>query len=185
MHAKIQKKALAILSAGHLVTDVNQGALPALLPFFKEALNLTYTTAGVIVLSANLTSSIVQPLFGYLSDRRLIGWFLPLAPLLACLGLSLTGLVPGYFPLILCVILSGFGVASFHPEGFKTAYFFTGDKRATGMAIFAVGGNLGIALGPILALTLVPFRLSPSHNCAVTAPGISVQLGHVLYHPRP
>jgi FSR family fosmidomycin resistance protein-like MFS transporter len=51
--------------------------------------------------------------------------------------------------------LSGIGVASFHPEGFKTAYFFTGDKKATGMSIFAVGGNLGIAIGPILALTLV------------------------------
>jgi FSR family fosmidomycin resistance protein-like MFS transporter len=54
-------------------------------------------------------------------------------------------------------MLSGIGVASFHPEGFKTAYFFTGDKRATGMSIFAVGGNLGIAIGPILALTLVTY----------------------------
>jgi FSR family fosmidomycin resistance protein-like MFS transporter len=48
---KINKKALAILSAGHLVTDVNQGALPALLPFFKEVLGLSYTTAGIILLS--------------------------------------------------------------------------------------------------------------------------------------
>jgi FSR family fosmidomycin resistance protein-like MFS transporter len=53
--------------------------------------------------------------------------------------------------------LSGFGVASFHPEGFKTAYFFTGDKKATGMSLFAVGGNLGIAVGPVLALTLVTY----------------------------
>jgi FSR family fosmidomycin resistance protein-like MFS transporter len=52
-------------------------------------------------------------------------------------------------------MLTGFGVASFHPEGFKTAYFFTGDKKATGMSIFAVGGSLGMAVGPILALTLV------------------------------
>jgi FSR family fosmidomycin resistance protein-like MFS transporter len=57
--------------------------------------------------------------------------------------------------LVLCVILSGSGIAGFHPDGFKTAHFFTGDKKATGMSIFAVGGNLGIAIGPILALTLV------------------------------
>jgi FSR family fosmidomycin resistance protein-like MFS transporter len=88
---KANKKALAILSAGHLITDVNQGALPALLPFFKEAMNLSYTVSGVIVLSSNLTSSIIQPFFGHLSDRRPIGWFLPLAPLIACLGLSATG----------------------------------------------------------------------------------------------
>ena len=84
---KMNKSALAILSAGHLVTDINQGALPALLPFFKVAFNLSYTTAGIILLASNPTSSIIQPAFGYLSDRRPIGWLLPLAPLLACLGM--------------------------------------------------------------------------------------------------
>jgi len=152
---KANKKALAILSAGHLVTDINQGALPALLPFFKEALNLSYTMSGVILLSANLTSSIIQPAFGHLSDRRPQGWLLPLAPFIACLGLSITGFISSYSLLLICVVVIGIGTASFHPEGFKTAYFFTGDKKATGMSIFAVGGNLGIAIGPILALTLV------------------------------
>ena len=144
---KLNKKALVILSVAHLVTDVNQGALPALLPFFKEAMNLSYTMSGIILLSTSLTSSIIQPVFGHLSDRRPLGWFLPLAPLIACTGLSFTGLVSNYPLLLVCVIVSGIGIASFHPEGFKTAYFFTGDKKATGMAIFAVGGNFGIAIG--------------------------------------
>jgi FSR family fosmidomycin resistance protein-like MFS transporter len=152
---KLNKKALAMLSVAHLVTDVNQGALPALLPFFKEAFSLSYTMSGVILLATSLTSSIIQPVFGHLSDRRPLGWFLPLAPLIACLGLSLTGLVSNYPLLLLCVMVSGIGIASFHPEGFKTAYYFTGDKKATGMSIFAVGGNFGIAIGPILALTIV------------------------------
>ena len=152
---KLNKKALAILSAAHFVTDINQGALPALLPFFKETLNLSYTMAGTVLLSANITSSIIQPAFGHLSDRRPIGWFLPLSPFIACLGLSLTGLISNYSLLLICVMVSGIGIASFHPEGFKTAYYFTGDKKATGMSIFAVGGNFGIAVGPILALTLV------------------------------
>ncbi len=152
---KLNRKALAILSAAHLVTDVNQGALPVLLPIFKEALNLSYTMSGVILLSANLTSSIIQPAFGHLSDRRPMGWFLPLTPLIACIGLSLTGLVSNYPLLLVSVMITGIGVASFHPEGFKTAYFFTGEKKATGMSIFAVGGNFGIAIGPTLALALV------------------------------
>ncbi len=152
---KLNKKALAVLSAAHLVTDINQGALPVLLPIFKEALNLSYTMSGVILLSANLTSSIIQPAFGHLSDRRPFGWFLPLAPLIACLGLSLTGFVSNYPLLLICVMITGIGIASFHPEGFKTAYYFTGDKKTTGMSIFAVGGNLGIAIGPALALALI------------------------------
>jgi FSR family fosmidomycin resistance protein-like MFS transporter len=170
---KMDKKALALLSAGHFVTDVNQGALPALLPFFKEALNLSYTMSGTILLAANITSSIVQPAFGHLSDKRPIGWFLPFAPLTACLGLSLTGFISNYSLMILCVILSGFGIASFHPEGFKTAYFFTGDKKATGMSIFAVGGNLGIALGPIAALFLVT-HFGINGTLGMILPGICI-----------
>jgi MFS transporter, FSR family, fosmidomycin resistance protein len=154
---KINKKALAILSVGHFITDINQGALPALLPYFKQFLNLSYTLSGVILLSANLTSSIIQPAFGHLSDRKPMGWFLPLTPFIACLGMALAGFAPNYSLLLLCVMMSGVGVASFHPEGFKTAYFFTGDKKATGMSLFAVGGNLGIALGPITALALVNY----------------------------
>lgn len=152
---KMNKKALAILSAGHFVTDLNQGALPALLPFFKEAFHLSYTMAGAILLFSNLTSSIIQPILGYLSDKRPLGWLLPLSPFIACLGISITGFAPQYLLLLIYVIVSGIGIASFHPEGFKTAHFFTGEKKATGMSIFAVGGNLGIALGPVWALILV------------------------------
>ena len=172
---KINKKALTILSTGHLITDVNQGALPALLPYFKEALNLSYTMSGIILLSANITSSIIQPVLGHLSDKRPRGWFLPLAPLVACLGLSFTGFISNYSLLLLCVILSGIGIASFHPEGFKTAYFFTGDKKATGMSIFAVGGNLGIAVGPILALTLVT-SFGMKGTLAMIIPGILIAI---------
>ena len=172
---KTNKKALAILSAGHLVTDINQGALPALLSYFKEALNLSYTTSGVILLSANLTSSIIQPVFGHLSDRRPSKWFLPFSPLIACLGMSITGLISSYSLLLICVIVSGIGIASFHPDGFKTAYFFTGEKKATGMSIFAVGGNLGIAVGPILALILVT-SLGLKGTLSLIAPGILITI---------
>jgi MFS transporter, FSR family, fosmidomycin resistance protein len=168
----LNKKALAILSAGHLVTDINQGALPALLPFFKEAFSLSYTTAGIILLFGNLTSSVIQPAFGYLSDRRPFGWLLPLGPFIACFGLSATGLVPNLPLLILCVMVSGFGIASFHPEGFKTAHYFTGDKKATGMSIFAVGGNLGLAIGPIFALTLVTSSFRLKGTLGMIVPGV-------------
>jgi len=178
---KLNKKALAILSAGHLVTDINQGALPALLPFFKEAMNLSYTMSGVIVLSSNLTSSIIQPAFGHLSDRKPIGWFLPLAPFIACLGISVTGFVSHYSLLLLCVILTGIGIAIFHPEGFKTAYYFTGDKKVTGMSIFAVGGNLGIALGPMVAITLVTF-FGLKGTMGLIVPGIFIAIILLIFN---
>jgi FSR family fosmidomycin resistance protein-like MFS transporter len=60
------------------------------------------------------------------------------------------------------VVISGFGIASFHPEGYKTAHFFTGEKRVTGMAIFSVGGNLGFAFGPIISIYIIKYIGFPS-----------------------
>jgi FSR family fosmidomycin resistance protein-like MFS transporter len=179
---KMNMKVLTMLSAGHLVADMNQGALPALLPLFKEALNLSYTMAGTILLFANLTSSIIQPAFGHLSDRRPIGWFLPFTPLIASLGISITGLAANYSFIVLCVIVTGIGIAAFHPEGFKTAYFFTGDKKATGISIFAVGGSLGIAVGPMWALTLVTF-FGLNGTLGMVVPGILIAI--VLFFNMP
>ena len=169
---KINKKALALLSTAHFVTDLNQGALPALLPFFKEALNLSYTMAGTILLSANLTSSIIQPVFGHLSDGDQSDGSSLWPPSSPAWAFRL-GFISNYFLLLTCVIVSGIGIAIFHPEGFKTAYFFTGDKKATGMSIFAVGGNFGIALGPILGLTLVT-SLGLQGTLGMIVPGILI-----------
>jgi len=154
---KMNKKALSLLSLGHMVTDISQGALPVLLPFIKEALQISYTQSGLILLFANFTSSIIQPAFGHLSDRYSQGWFLPGGIFLSCIALSLTGFARSYEMLLLLVALSGMGVAIFHPEGYRTAHFFTGQKKATGMAIFSVGGNLGFSLGPIMVTYLVTY----------------------------
>jgi MFS transporter, FSR family, fosmidomycin resistance protein len=152
---KTNTKALIILSSAHLVTDIAQGSLPVLLPFFKEALHLSYTSAGVILLVNQLTSSFIQPAFGYLSDRRPMGWFLPLTPFIAGFGVAMAGLMNSYLILLLCIFFSGIGVSSFHPEAFKTAHFFLGEKKTTGFSFVMVGGNGGIALGPIYAIALV------------------------------
>jgi FSR family fosmidomycin resistance protein-like MFS transporter len=172
-------KILILLSLGHLVTDITQGALPALLPFLKEALGLSYTAAGLVLLVSNLTSSIIQPLFGLISDRRPKPVLIPLGILMAAVGLSLSGLSPNYLTLLGLVVLCGLGVAAFHPEGFKTAHFFIGGKKATGMSLFAVGGNLGFALGPFTLTWLVTI-FSLKGTLAYLIPGL-LMVATVVY----
>jgi FSR family fosmidomycin resistance protein-like MFS transporter len=150
-------KILLVLSFGHLVTDIYQGALPAILPFLKTKLSLSYTMAGVLLMAANFTSSIVQPLFGHLSDKKEKALLLPLGCLAAGVGFSLTSLPDTYGVLLLLVLVSGLGVAAYHPEGYKTASFFTGQNSATGMSVFSVGGNLGMALGPLISLAVIAY----------------------------
>jgi len=148
---------LLVLSFGHLATDMYQSALPAILPVLKAKLVLSYTMAGIMLLASNVTSSVIQPLFGYLSDKKEKAFLLPAGCLSAGLALSLLFIPNHYGPVLLLVIFSGLGVAAYHPEGFKTARFFTGEKMATGMAVFSVGGNAGMALGPLAATFVITY----------------------------
>jgi len=154
---KMSPKILVLLSIGHMMADINQGAIPALLPFLKESMGLSYTMAGVILLVSNFASSITQPLFGVIADKRSQGWLIPVGIFLASISFSLTGIAPGYITLLILVFFSGMGVAAFHPEGFRMAHYFTGKKQATGMSIFSVGGNFGFALGPMILAYVITF----------------------------
>ncbi len=87
---------IGVLSVGHLVTDVNQGALPAMLPFFIAAYDLSYAAAAGIVFAANMTSSIIQPLFGHAADRFSKPWLLSAGLMLAGMGLALSGIFQSY-----------------------------------------------------------------------------------------
>ncbi|MEK7364076.1 MAG: MFS transporter, partial [candidate division NC10 bacterium] len=93
---KPDMRLLGLLALGHFVVDTNQGSLPALLPFLRTALDLSYAATGAIVLMANVTSSLTQPLFGYLADQTARRWLLPLSVFLSSLGFALTGLAPSY-----------------------------------------------------------------------------------------
>ncbi|MCL4425051.1 MAG: MFS transporter [Firmicutes bacterium] len=162
---------LLLLSFAHAITDINQGSVPALLPFIKEMYQLSYAAAGSILLVANLTSSIIQPLFGYLSDRSTTLWILPFGVFLSAGGVTALGLVPSLPLIYLAVALTGLGVASYHPGAARVAYFASGARRATGTALFSVGGNIGFALGPLLT-TMAVDRLG-RHGIALSMlPGL-------------
>ena len=169
------------LSAGHLFTDVNQGAVAALIPFLASGKGISLAAAGALVLAATASSSIVQPLFGIFSDRKPMPILMPLGLLLAGLGISLVGVAPSYPALLLCVVLSGLGVAAFHPEAARYANYVSGSRRARGMSFFSVGGNAGFALGPALATPLVIlFGLPGTLFLALPAALVAALLLHEL-----
>ena len=150
-HAKL----IGLLALGHFAVDLTQGSLPAVLPFLKSAHGLSYAEVATIVLATNLTASLLQPLFGYLADQTMRRWILPTSVVVAGAGMALTGLAPGYTSLVLLVVVMGLGVAAWHPEGHRTATGVAGDRKATALSYFSLGGNVGIALGPLVATFLV------------------------------
>src|SRR6059036_2037988 len=148
-------KLIALLALGHLVIDLNQGSIPAVLPFLRNAHGLSYAEAATIVLDGNLTSSLIQPLFGYLSDQIARRWILPTSVFLSGVGLALMGVAPGYLTVLGLVLVMGMGVAAWHPEGYKTATGVAGARKATALSWFSLGGNVGLALGPPVITSLV------------------------------
>src|SRR5215218_821252 len=173
---------MAALSAGHLFTDVNQGAVAALIPFLVAERGLSLAAAGSLVLAATLSSSIVQPLFGHFSDRRSLAALMALGVTLGGWGIALVGIAPSYPLILLCVVLSGLGVAAFHPESARFANYISGSRRARGMSFFSVGGNAGFALGPVISTPLVlVFGLPGTLFLALPA----LLMGLVLFYELP
>ena len=146
---------LLFLSFAHLCTDLVHGALPALLPFLKERFDLSYAAAGALLMAAHLTSSVIQPLFGYVTDRRPFPILLPLGCAISGVGIALVPFSPSFGWLVAFIMFMGLGTAAFHPEGFKATACIASERRATGMSFFSMGGNLGFAIGSPAAIFLV------------------------------
>lgn len=166
---------MAALSTGHLGTDLAQGSLPALLPFLAERFDLSYTLVGALVLAATFSSSLIQPAFGLWSDARGALWLLPAGVALAGLGMAFASVAPSYALVMLGVLVSGLGVAAYHPEGSKFASYVSGNRRASGMSFFSVGGNVGFALGPLVAsFFVITLGLGLDGGALLAVPGLVV-----------
>ncbi len=155
MREQIDARAMTALSSGHLAVDFAGGALPALIPFLSDKYDLSYTLAAVLVLASALSGSIVQPLFGLWSDRRGTIWLLPAGVAIGGIGMALAAAAPAYWVVVLFVVVSGLGTAAYHPEGSKFAAYASGRRRASGMSLFSIGGNLGYGLGALATTPLV------------------------------
>ena len=172
---KGDKLANYLTMVGHICSDINQGALSAVLPFLVVGAGYSYLQATMLVFAANIASAVIQPLFGWLGDKRPSPWFMALGIFLAGLGMAGIGYMPDYWLVVASAMVSGIGVAMFHPEGGRLANLAAGERKGNGMSIFAVGGNIGFFVGPILAASfLTAFGLHgtfvfviPAAACAI------------------
>ncbi|MEV6047792.1 MFS transporter [Streptomyces xanthochromogenes] len=143
-----------LLAVGHSCVDVYQGTVAALVPFFVAERAYSYAAASGIVLAASLLSSIVQPLFGALTDRWAMPWLLPVSTAVAGAGIALSAWGGSYVTTLAMVAVSGVGVAAYHPESARVARLASAGSH-TAMGWFSLGGNLGFATAPLLVAGVV------------------------------
>lgn len=174
---------LLSLAAGHFVVDMVVGALPALLPLFVREYRLSDLAASMILGASLLASSAIQPVFGVVADRRAAPWLLYGGVGLGATAMAFTGLLGTYAAILGMVVVSGLGIAGYHPEAARVANRLSGGRPASGLAWFMVGGNAGFAAGPLVAAAAIPF-LGLRSTLVFIVPGLAVAAWLVVQRSR-
>src|SRR5215470_5756677 len=142
---------LLSISFCHLLNDTVQSLIPAVYPLLKDALRLNLGQVGVIALTSQFTSSILQPLVGIYTDKRPQPYSLAAGMGITLLGLVFFAVAPTYGAVLAAAALVGIGSAIFHPESSRVARLASGGQHGMAQSLFQVGGNAGTSLGPLLA----------------------------------
>jgi FSR family fosmidomycin resistance protein-like MFS transporter len=146
---------LLALSGAHLLNDLISSMIPAMYPLIKEAYRLDFTQVGLITLAFQVTSSLLQPVIGFVTDHKpwpyaMVGGMA--ATLSGLLGLAFAG---NYATVLVSAALVGFGSAVFHPEATRMARHAAAGQHGFAQGVFQIGGHAGYAAGPLLAAMIV------------------------------
>jgi len=173
---------LVLFCIGHFLVDLYSGALGALQPLLQDRFGLNFTQAGILGGVLVCSSSVMQPVYGMLSDRWRSRMFTALAPAFAGIFISSLGWAPGYVGLLAMVWMGGVGIASFHPQAAANATAGIERNRSGAMAIFICSGTVGLACGPIFFSTLGSHRLALNAWGAI--PGLLTSLLLLTWMPQ-
>ena len=149
------RRTLFLLSAGHFMNDAYPGYLAPLLPLLIQKLGFSLTLAGALVSIQAIATSLMQPLFGWISDHLRRPILVIAGPLLTALFFSMIGLTTSWLQTAGVIVLGGLGTAAFHPQAASLAGRVSGQHKGLGMSIFVTAGSAGHALGPIFILSVV------------------------------
>lgn len=156
MRPLLKNVTLWSLTLGHFSVDMWTGAMPIVVGLFlKDSLGLSLAQIGFLLAAYKMTSSLTQPIFGYLSDRYGGRWFAVGGVLWIALFQGILGYMPTFATAVAVALLAGFGSAAFHPQGASGANIAAGKNKTSGVAMFMLGGNIGMAVGPILAALIM------------------------------
>ncbi|MGH8153816.1 MAG: MFS transporter [Rhodanobacteraceae bacterium] len=146
---------LAGVSSAHLLNDMMQSLIVTIYPLLQGQFHLSFIQIGAITLTFQLTASLLQPLIGMVTDKYPLPYATPVGMCFTLSGLLVLSIAPSYGILLIAVALIGCGSSVFHPQSSQTARTASGGRYGRAQSLFQIGGNLGQALGPILAAAVV------------------------------
>jgi len=146
---------IASLSTAFLVDSGEEQALPLLWPHMYAVLGATVGQLGTILGANRLMTTLMYPLWGYLSDRysrkMILVWFTGFWGLWT-LGISF---VENYPQLLTLRVISGIGLGAFAPAAFSLiGDLFDNQSRGRATGIMRSVGLVGVILTVILLPSL-------------------------------
>jgi FSR family fosmidomycin resistance protein-like MFS transporter len=146
------------LSFSHFLNDTMQSLIPSVYPILKANYALDFAQIGLITLAFQFTTSLLQPVVGIFTDRKPQPYSLAIGMFFTFAGLIMLSVASHFAFILLAAATVGFGSAVFHPESSRIARLASGGRYGFAQSVFQVGGNLGTAVGPLLAAAIiVPF----------------------------
>lgn len=149
---------LFAICLAHFINDLLQIVLISNFPEFKENYALSYAQIGVITLTFQITSSILQPFVGNYTDKHPQPFSFLIGMIFTLIGIVSLSFADSYSSILISAVLIGLGSSVFHPEASKLSYYASGGRRGLAQSIFQIGGNTGTAVGPLLVTAIVLSR---------------------------
>ncbi len=146
---------LGAISVSHLLNDMLQSLILAIYPILQGEFSLSFMQIGMITLTFQLSSSLLQPVVGYWTDKHPMPWSLPIGMCFTLCGLVMLALAGSFGSVLIAAALVGTGSSVFHPESSRVARMASGGRHGLAQSIFQVGGNFGSSLGPLLAAIVI------------------------------
>lgn len=169
---------LVAISAGHFMNDFYVGIIPPLLFLFKESLSLSLTQQGFIAFMFTASGTWIQPVIGYMVDRRDRTWLLTVALVWISVWVCISGFITNYYLLLLALVLGGVSSALFHPLGSAIAIALANRRAGTSLSIFMTVG--GFAIGVSAVAALIPIKYGLDKLVFLIIPGLLVSLSMYL-----
>ncbi|MFC2159921.1 MFS transporter [Actinomycetota bacterium] len=178
----MQIRKILLTSGSHLVTDIYASFIVGMIPILTAKFGLSLFFVSLLTSVSFISANLTQPVSGYLSDKYGIKILLVAGPLIASIFLSMLGIAPTYWILLIILFLGQLGVSAIHPPTAASASYFGGKRKGFANSLLSFGGTLGFSFGSLFIIYIIE-KLGLNFTPIAAIPGIIIALVMVKYAP--
>jgi MFS transporter, FSR family, fosmidomycin resistance protein len=179
---EFDKLQIGLTAGSHFITDIYQSFYIGLIPILTYKFGLSLFMVSLLSATSVISNSLFAPVFGYMADRHGLKYFIVAGPLVTSIFLSMLGVVPNYWVIILFLFLGNLGIAAYHPASAAMAGHYGGKKKGFGTALISFGGNFGVAFGSLLVILILK-KIGINYTPLTMIPGIAIAFILLKYVP--